>query len=39
MEICSWSRDVFKFWEITDNIRENGRRDTVTWETKMCIVE
>jgi len=22
MRMCSWSRDLFKFWKITDNISE-----------------
>jgi len=31
--MCLWSRDLFKFWEISDNISETVQdRDIVTME-------
>ena len=35
----SWSRDVFKFWEITNNISEKGQeRNIATMEDKWEIM-
>ena len=34
--MCSWSRDIFKFWEISDNISETVQdKDIVAIEDKQ----